>query len=66
VANWRTIGVRLKEEQAAVLNQRLQQLGYATLGELVGGLAEGVINSVRLRQSVKFATATKADIADPV
>jgi hypothetical protein len=48
VGNWRTVGVRLKEEQLAVLNQQLQKLGYATLGELVGGLADGVITNKRL------------------
>ncbi len=43
VGSWRTVGVRLGEEQVAQLNQRLQKLGYATLGEIVGGLADGVI-----------------------
>ncbi len=39
------MGVRVTEEQLAVLNQKLAQLGYSTLGELVGGLAEGVITN---------------------
>ena len=48
VGNWRTVGVRLREEQVAQLNQQLQKLGYATLGELVGGLADGVITNKQL------------------
>jgi hypothetical protein len=45
VGNWRTVGVRLSEEQLALLNQKLSQLGYSTLGQLVGGLTEGVITN---------------------
>lgn len=41
MGNWRTVGVRLKEEQLAQLNLQLQKLGYATLGELVGGHCQG-------------------------
>ena len=36
MSNWRTVGVRLKEEQLATLNQRLKQLGYSSLNEFVG------------------------------
>ena len=48
MSNWRTVGVRLKDEQVAVLNQRLGQLGYSTLGEFVGGLADSVITNKQL------------------
>ena len=48
MGNWRTVGVRLKDEQVAVLNQRLGQLGYSTLSELVGGPADGVITNNQL------------------
>lgn len=48
MGNWRTVGVRLKDEQVAVLNQRLGQLGYSTLSGLVGGLADGVITNKQL------------------
>jgi len=37
VGSWRTVGVKPREEQVAQLNQQMQKLGYATLGELVGG-----------------------------
>ena len=29
----------------ATLNQRLKQLGYSSLGELVGGIAAGVVTN---------------------
>jgi hypothetical protein len=53
------VGVRLKEEQAALLNQRLQQLGYATLGELVGGLAEGVITNKQVVEELGDGVASR-------
>ena len=58
MGNWRTVGVRVTEEQLAVLNQKLAQLGYSTLGELVGNLAEGVITN---KQVVEELANTVAD-----
>lgn len=37
MSDWRTVGVRMKEEDVAQLNQCLKQLGYSSLNELVGG-----------------------------
>ena len=42
----------------AILNLQLQKLGYATLGEFVGGLAEGVITN---KQLVEELASTLAD-----
>ena len=52
------MGARLNEEQVALLNQKLAQLGYSTLGELVGGLAEGVITN---KQVVEELANTLSD-----
>lgn len=59
VGNWRTVGVRLKEEQVAVLNQRLGQLGYSTLSELVGGIASGVITNRQLVEDLADVLSVK-------
>ena len=35
----------MTEEQLATLNQRLQQLGFSTMGDYARALAEGVVGS---------------------
>ena len=59
MSNWRTVGVRLKEEQVATLNQRLKQLGYSSLNEFVGGLTGGVITNRLLVEELAEALAGK-------
>ena len=59
MSNWRTVGVRLKDEQVAVLNQRLGQLGYSTLSELVGGIASGVITNKQLVEELADVLSNK-------
>ena len=53
------MGERPKEEQVAMLNQQLQKLGYATLGELVGGLADGVITNKQLVEELADALSDR-------
>lgn len=53
MGKWRTVGVRLKEEQVAALNQRIGQLGHVTFSERVGGVASGVINQEEWEQRIK-------------
>ena len=56
MGNWRTVGVRVTEEQLALLNQKLSQLGYSTLGQLVGGLAEGVITNKQVVEELAMCS----------
>ena len=34
--NWRTLGVKVREEDLGTFNKRLSLYGYETLGQLVG------------------------------
>jgi hypothetical protein len=57
--NWRTVGVRLKDEDVATLNQRLKQLGYSSLNELVGGIATGVVTNKQVVEELADVIAGK-------
>ena len=59
MSNWRTVGVRLKDEDVASLNQRLKQLGYGSLGELVGGIAAGVVTNKQVVDELADVVASK-------
>ena len=50
--------MKMNEEQLAVLNQRLQQLSFETMGDYARALTEGVVGS---RQLVEELAATIAD-----
>ncbi len=59
MSDWRTVGVRLKDEDVATLNQRLKQLGYSSLGELVGGIATGVVTNRQVVEELADVIAGK-------
>ncbi len=59
MSNWRTVSVRLKEEQVAMLNQRLKHLGYGSLNELVGGLTVGVVTNRQVVEELADVLAAK-------
>ena len=59
MSDWRTVSVRLREEQVANLNQRLKQLGYGSLNELVGGIAAGVVTNRQVVEELADLLAAK-------
>ena len=46
--NWKSVTVRLKEEDIALLNQRLKQSGFSSLGGFVRAFTQGIITNDRL------------------
>ena len=50
--------MKMTDEQLATLNQRLQQLGFETMGDYARALTEGVVGS---RQLVEELATTIAD-----
>ena len=59
MSDWRTVGVRLKEEDVGQLNQRLKQLGYGSLNEFVGGITAGVVTNKQVVDDFAEALADK-------
>ncbi len=59
MSDWRTVGVRLKEEDVAQLNQRLKQLGYGSLNEFVGGITKGVVTNKQIVDELAEAVADR-------
>jgi hypothetical protein len=59
MSDWRTVGVRLKEEDVGQLNQRLKQLGYGSLNEFVGGITAGVVTNKQVVEELAEAIADK-------
>ena len=51
MADWKTVGVRLREEEVGSLNIRLKQFGYETLGDFVRAVALGQIDPSKLANS---------------
>ena len=51
--------MKMTEEQLATLNLRLQQLGFATLGDYARALTEGVVGSRRLAEELAETLASK-------
>ena len=45
---WKTVGIRLKETELAILNQRLKQSGFGSLGELVKAYTQDRISNEQL------------------
>jgi hypothetical protein len=48
VGKWYTVSVKVTDEQIAALNLRLQQLGFATMGDYARALTEGVVGNRQL------------------
>lgn len=59
MSDWRTVGVRLKEEDVGQLNRRLKQLGYGSLNEFVGGITAGVVTNKQVVEELAEALAGK-------
>ena len=51
--------MRMTDDQIAVLNQRLQQLGFETMGDYARALTEGVVGSRQLVEELATAIADK-------
>lgn len=59
MSDWRTVGVRLKEEDVGQLNQRLKQLGYGSLNEFVGGITAGIVTNKQVVEELADVLAGK-------
>ena len=46
--NWKSVTVRMKDDDVASLNQRLAQAGYKTLGEMVRAFTQGILGNNQL------------------
>ena len=58
MSKWRTVSMRMTDDQIATLNQRLRQLGFSTMGDYARALTGGVVGS---RQLVEELATTIAD-----
>ena len=59
IGEWRTIGVRLKNEEISTLNLRLKQLGYDTLGEFAQALTKGIVSNRQLVEELAEVVADR-------
>ncbi len=59
MSDWRTVSMKLKEEQVAALNLRLKQLGFDTMGDYARALTEGVVGNQQLVDDLAEAIASK-------
>ena len=59
MGNWKSVTVRLKEEDVASLNQRLAQAGYNTLGEMARAFTQGILTNNQLVEPLADAIADR-------
>jgi hypothetical protein len=59
MSDWRTVSIKLKEDQIADLNLRLQQLGFETMGDYVRALTGGVMGNKQLVDELAEALVEK-------
>ena len=52
ISKWKTIGVKVKNEELLMLNRQLDRLSYITLGDLVKDLMAGKITRVTDDQQI--------------
>jgi hypothetical protein len=52
ISKWKTIGVKVKNEELLMLNRQLDRLSYTTLGNLVKDLMAGKITRVTDDQQI--------------
>ncbi len=49
---WRTVSVRMKDSDIAILNQKLHQSGFGTLGDLVRAFNNGLFTNSNLMDAL--------------
>ena len=59
MSDWRTVSIKMKDDQVAALNLRLKQLGYETMGDLARALTDGVVSNQLLVDDLADAIASK-------
>jgi hypothetical protein len=52
ISKWKTIGVKVKNEELLILNRQLDRLSYITLGDLVKDLMAGKITTLTDDQQI--------------
>lgn len=57
--NFKSLTVKMKADDIAVLNQRLKQCGFETLGDLARAFANGMVTSKELVQPLADQIAVK-------
>jgi len=48
VGKWRTVSMKLTDDQVAGLNLRLQQLGFDSMGDYARALIDGVVGNEQM------------------
>ena len=56
---WRTVSIKLKDNQIAALNLRLKQLGFETMGDYARALTEGVVGNKQLVEDLAEVLADR-------
>ena len=59
MSDWRTVSIKMKDDQIAALNLRLKQLGFETMGDYARALTEGVVGNRQLVDDLAEAIAEK-------
>ena len=58
--------MRMTDDQIASLNQRLQQLGFATMGDYARALTEGVVGNEQLVEALADRVVNKMLTVQPL
>jgi hypothetical protein len=59
MSDWRTVSIKVKDDQIAALYLRLKQLGFETMGDYARALTEGVVGNRQLVDDLAEAIAEK-------
>jgi len=59
VGKWHTVSMKVTDEQLAALNQRLQQLGFGTMGDYARALTQGVVGNRQLVEDLAETLVAK-------